>query len=151
MRLWSLHPQYLDRIGLVALWREGLLAQAVLQGKTKGYTRHPQLKRFLEHTDPLEVIGIYLWHVCQEAKTRGYHFSFDKIVKPSDAVKCLSVARGQLGYEFKHLINKTEQRAAAWHQTLFKIKRIHAHPIFHIVAGDIAEWERVKGNQEKRV
>ena len=36
MRLWSLHPRYLDAKGLVALWREGLLAQAVLKGQTKG-------------------------------------------------------------------------------------------------------------------
>jgi hypothetical protein len=33
MRLWSLHPEYLDANGLVALWREALLAQAFLQGK----------------------------------------------------------------------------------------------------------------------
>ncbi len=46
MRLWSLHPKYLDRQGLLAVWREGLLAQKVLQGKTKGYKNHPQLKRF---------------------------------------------------------------------------------------------------------
>jgi len=25
MRLWTLHPKYLDARGLVALWREGLL------------------------------------------------------------------------------------------------------------------------------
>jgi len=46
MRLWSLHPSYLDPQGLVAVWREGLLAQAVLRGQTTGYTRHPQLARF---------------------------------------------------------------------------------------------------------
>ena len=37
MRLWTLHPKYLDPQGLVALWREALLARAVLQGKTRGY------------------------------------------------------------------------------------------------------------------
>lgn len=37
MRLWSIHPRYLDTKGLVALWRETLLlAQAVLFGNTKG-------------------------------------------------------------------------------------------------------------------
>jgi hypothetical protein len=36
---------YLDGRGLVALWREALLAQAVLRGRTRGY-RHPQLARF---------------------------------------------------------------------------------------------------------
>ena len=43
MRLWSIHPRYLDSMGLVALWREALLAQAVLRGETKGYKFHPQL------------------------------------------------------------------------------------------------------------
>ena len=37
MRLWSLHPRCLDAKGLVALWREGLLAQEVLRGKTRDY------------------------------------------------------------------------------------------------------------------
>ena len=46
MRIWSLHPQYLDRQGLTAAWREGLLAQKVLTGTTKGYRNHPQLRRF---------------------------------------------------------------------------------------------------------
>ena len=43
MRLWSLHPKYLDKLGLLGLWRESLLAQKVLLGKTKGYKNHPQL------------------------------------------------------------------------------------------------------------
>jgi hypothetical protein len=41
MRLWSIHPEYLDAKGLVALWREALLAQNVLQCNTKGYKKHP--------------------------------------------------------------------------------------------------------------
>ena len=46
MRLWSLHPSYLDSAGLVALWQEGLLARKVLSSQTKGYIHHPQLHRF---------------------------------------------------------------------------------------------------------
>ena len=46
MRLWSLHPKYLDIKGLVACWREGLLARKVLLDQTKGYKNHPQLIRF---------------------------------------------------------------------------------------------------------
>ena len=46
MRLWSVHPKYLDSKGLVALWREALLAKQVLEGGTKGYRNHPQLDRF---------------------------------------------------------------------------------------------------------
>ena len=47
MRLWSVHPRYLDTAGLTACWREALLAQKVLTGATRGYRRHPQLERFL--------------------------------------------------------------------------------------------------------
>src|SRR5665213_874155 len=56
MRLWTLHPRYLDAQGLVAAWREALLAQKVLEGATRGYTRHPQLIRFQSHPKPLEAI-----------------------------------------------------------------------------------------------
>ena len=74
MRLWTLHPKYLDRQGLLGLWREGLLAQAVLQGKTKGYRHHPQLARFQMHPDPVQAIAHYLREVHEEATRRGYNF-----------------------------------------------------------------------------
>ena len=45
MRLWSIHPKYLDPAGLTACWREGLLAREVLCGRTSGYRNHPQLAR----------------------------------------------------------------------------------------------------------
>ena len=55
MRIWSLHPKYLDTKGLVALWRETLLAKHVLEGKTKGYRNHPQLDRFKKAQNPPRV------------------------------------------------------------------------------------------------
>jgi hypothetical protein len=67
MRLWSLHPKYLDARGLVALWREGLLAQAVLRGRTNGYVHHPQLERFRAESSPLGAIADYLRGVHGEA------------------------------------------------------------------------------------
>ncbi len=75
MRLWSIHPQYLDPQGLVALWREALLAQAVLRGETRGYRNHPQLERFKEHAAPLAAISHYLQAVYAEATRRGYRFN----------------------------------------------------------------------------
>ena len=54
MRLWSLDPAHLDRQGLVACWREALLAQAVLAGRTRGYRHHPQLERFRVVPGPVE-------------------------------------------------------------------------------------------------
>ena len=79
MRLWTLHPRYLDAKGLVALWREALLAQKVLQGKTKGYRYHPQLIRFQRHSRPVAVLAMYLTAILKEAKVRGYHFDGRKI------------------------------------------------------------------------
>ena len=67
MRLWSLHPGYLDSQGLVALWREALLAQKVLAGKTRGYKNHPQLERFKAHPHPPQAIAAYLVSVWEEA------------------------------------------------------------------------------------
>ncbi|HLW43123.1 MAG TPA: pyrimidine dimer DNA glycosylase/endonuclease V, partial [Candidatus Acidoferrales bacterium] len=78
MRLWSLHPSHLDGKGLVALWREGLLAQNVLRGKTKGYRFHPQLNRFRATKKPVIAIGTYLRAVAEEAKSRGYSFDASK-------------------------------------------------------------------------
>ncbi|WP_312350379.1 pyrimidine dimer DNA glycosylase/endonuclease V [Actinomyces sp.] len=81
MRLWSLDPSYLDAKGLVACWREALLAQAVLAGRTKGYTHHPQLERFREAPDPLAAIAAYLEGIAAEATRRGYHFDTTRIIR----------------------------------------------------------------------
>jgi hypothetical protein len=113
MRLWSLHPKYLDPQGLVALWREALLAQAVLQGKTKGYKHHPQLKRFQESPAPRAYIATYLRLVHAEATLRGYRFDASKIGRSSAAGHPpLKVTRGQLKYEWAHLNKKALPQVA---------------------------------------
>ena len=80
MRIWSVHPKYLDSKGLVALWRETLLAKHVLEGKTKGYKNHPQLHRFKASEKPIECINLYLSIVFEEAENRGFHFDKNKFV-----------------------------------------------------------------------
>ena len=79
MRIWSFHPKYLDRQGLIALWREALLAQKVLRGETRGYKHHPQLLRFRSQYDPVAAIAKYLEYVFAEVVTRGYNFDRHKI------------------------------------------------------------------------
>ena len=79
MRLWSLHPRYLDPQGLVALWREALLARAVLGGRTRGYRSHPQLERFHAHSAPRSAISFYLQGIHAEAVARGYSFDRSKV------------------------------------------------------------------------
>lgn len=103
MRLWSIHPQYLDSKGLVALWREGLLAQACLAGKTKGYTNHPQLDRFKNVANPINAIGTYLQEVAKEASMRQYNFDSSKIIESTFPDK-LSVTTSQLDYEWQHFL-----------------------------------------------
>src|SRR4051812_40823909 len=102
MRLWSLHPQYLDAKGLVALWREGLLAQAVLVGQTRGYRNHPQLERF--RNGPV-AIAAYLHHVVDEADARGYKFDRSKLPRRKSALP-IGVTDGQLRFEWRHLLTK---------------------------------------------
>lgn len=142
MRLWSLHPQYLDAKGLVALWREALLAQAVLAGKTKGYKHHPQLKRFQESSAPRAYIARYLRLIQAEATLRGYRFDAKRIGRGSAAgMKPLKVTRGQLAYEWKHLRKKLKVRDRAWRSEFASVKAPKAHPLFRIVRGGIAKWE----------
>jgi hypothetical protein len=140
MRLWSLHPRYLDPKGLVALWREALLAQAVLAGRTRGYTHHPQLKRFLESPRPPQYIAAYLEAIHAEAARRGYRFDARKIGRRA-RIKRLSVTRGQLSYEWAHLKCKLRKRASSWLSASRGVKLPQPHPLFRVVEGDLAEWE----------
>jgi len=139
MRLWSLHPSHLDRMGLVALWREGLLAQKVLRGKTRGYRFHPQLNRFRAAKNPVSAIGTYLWAVADEAKSRGYNFDISKIISRSRRMR-ISVTTGQLKFERKHLGHKLQIRDPAKARILKKTK-LAPHPLMRIVAGEIEPWE----------
>jgi hypothetical protein len=144
MRLWSLHPKYLDARGLVTLWREALLAQAVLRGKTRGYTRHPQLQRFKEHASPTGMIAAYLRMVHEEASRRGYNFAADKIGR-SRAHGRISVSRGQLEFEWRHLLKKIKQRDPKWHALIESVTKPQAHPLFRVVRGGVADWEKGAG------
>lgn len=140
MRLWSLHPKHLDARGLVALWREGLLAQAVLRGLTTGYRSHPQLARFRRCRAPLSAIGSYLGAVHAEAARRGYRFDRRKIRRRGRAGR-LTVTTGQLDHEWRHLKAKLAGRDRAWLSRARRAGRPEAHPLFRIVPGPVEEWE----------
>ena len=139
MRLWSLHPRYLDAKGLVALWREGLLAQKVLAGKTKGYRHHPQLTRFRAQRNPQGAIAAYLREVQREAERRGYNFDASKIGRVSRV--CISVTRGQMHYELEHLRKKLAQRDPEAFQHIAKLKNAEPHPLFDVLPGKVEAWE----------
>ncbi|MBV7295011.1 pyrimidine dimer DNA glycosylase/endonuclease V [Corynebacterium sp. TAE3-ERU12] len=147
MRIWSMHPEYLDRVGLVACWRETLLAQKVLDGGTKGYRNHPQLVRFREHRQPLAAVGAYLAGIQDEAVVRGYKFDRSKIlVPPQPGVELdrIDLTEGQLAYEFTHLRAKLDARAPdVLANELWAAGTDRPHPLFRLIPGEVQDWERV--------
>ena len=141
MRLWSLHPRYLDPQGLVALWREALLAREVLRGRTRGYRAHPQLHRFRGCVSPLKAIDAYLREVHGEATRRGYRFDASKLARRA-RVEPIPVTEGQLAYEWEWLLAKLAQRSAALHRQHRTLEGPEAHPLFIVCEGSVAAWER---------
>ena len=141
MRLWTLHPRHLDGKGLVAAWREGLLAQKVLRGETRGYTRHPQLARFRAQPKPVEVIAAYLALLAKEATRRGYVFDVTKISAPRFEGK-LSETRGQLLFEWRHLKRKLRVRSPRLYRECCGLASPAPNPLFRIVQGPVRAWEK---------
>jgi hypothetical protein len=141
VRIWTLHPRYLDGQGLVALWREALLAQAVLRGKTRGYKRHPQLIRFRAGVNPLGCIASYLRAVHAEGLARGYRFASTRISRARYSGHLL-VTRGQLEYEWRHLQHKLARRDPEWLAGLGE-RPPRPHPLFRVVPGRVEDWERL--------
>ena len=141
MRLWTLHPRYLDPRGLVALWREALLARAVIRGETKGYRHHPQLVRFQSLAAPRSAINSYLAAIHAESRARGYSFDSSKVGPSRLRVRILAT-EGQLMHEWAHLLGKLRDRNPACHARWKSLKRPEAHPVFTIVSGAVESWER---------
>lgn len=140
MRLWTLHPKYLDARGLVALWREALLAQAVLGRTGGGYARHPQLARFRRCRRPTCAIAEYLRAIHAESALRGYRFEATRIGRGRDR-RAIRATRGQLRYEWTHLLAKLRRRDRARWARLTRVRRPQPHPLFRIVPGAIEDWE----------
>jgi hypothetical protein len=141
MRLWTLHPKYLDGVGLVALWRESLLARAVLKGETRGYKHHPQLIRFQGAPSAVGAIEAYLRGIYEESLVRGYAFDPKKLARRRELPK-IAETRGQLMAEWEHLMRKLKKRSPARYRELAGTARPVAHPLFRMVAGGVREWEK---------
>lgn len=146
MRIWSLRPDYLDRQGLTACWREALLAQAVLTDRTTGYRNHSQLVRFRAVPDPVAAIGDYLWGVADEATARSYTFDRSRITDPPRAgrppVAPLPVTEGQVAHEWDHLMAKLRARSPERAESLAGVTTVEVHPLFTVVPGPREPWER---------
>jgi hypothetical protein len=142
MRLWTLHPRYLDAKGLVAAWREALLAQKVLLGATSGYKHHPQLIRFLMQDEPVQAIATFLTFLDSEAKLRGYHFDSSKIM-PARFSGQIEETSGQLQFEWLHLKRKLELRSPDRYDRYRDVAIAESNPLFNIVQGDVRDWEKI--------
>ncbi|MEJ5284801.1 MAG: pyrimidine dimer DNA glycosylase/endonuclease V [Brevinematales bacterium] len=145
MRLWSISPEYLDTKGLLALWREGLLARNVLLGKTVGYKFHPQLERFKNYINPIEALDAFLTYVYLEAEKRGYNFNKSKI-NFSKKERLIKVKSGQIQYEFNHLLNKLKNRDIKRYNLIKNIgfENIKTNPIFEVYdSNEIEKWEKI--------
>ncbi len=140
MRLWSLHPQYLDSAGLNASWREGLLAKNVLLGNTKGYTNHPQLIRFKNSPDPSLYIDAFLTEIYKEATRRNFSYSKEKI-RMIENIPPIPVTKGQLEYEYEHLIRKLQKRSPELLVKLPVLIKLKPNPLFETIEGGIEDWE----------
>ena len=149
MRLWTLHPRYLDSRGLVAAWREALLAQKILAGETRGYRHHPQLARFQSHPQRLEVIATYLAALAKEAERREYGFDRTKIL-PTEFSGQLEETRGQLLFEWGYLKTKLRRRAPALYRRFRTVACPDPHPLFRIVPGKVRDWEKVQRARSSR-
>jgi len=143
MRLWTVHPKYLDARGLVALWRETLLAKAVLTGAVKGYGSHPQLVRFRQSKDSKSYINNYLHVILNESLERGYRFDASRVGQVAELPPLLETS-GQLEYEWGHLKKKLLSRSPDFYKKVKDIPFPDCHPIFRIVDGPVRDWEKVK-------
>jgi hypothetical protein len=126
----------------VALWREALLAQAILKGQTKAYARHPQLIRFRQSRTPIRAIAAYLRIVHAEGSRRGFKFDIDKIAR-GGPVECMVVMRGQIEYEWDHFMAKLLKRDIQRFIHLKSVRKIDSHPLFKIIQGGVEDWEKI--------
>lgn len=132
MCLWSIHPKYLDKLGLIALWREGLLAQKALSVPSTQYIRHSELERFKNNENPLKAIGSYLCYVAAEGAKRGYNFTHERIVYPNFDDYLIIINDDTLNLEVKNLKNKLKLRDKTKFKELTEMSKIESNPAFYL-------------------
>lgn len=145
MRIWSIHPKYLDRKGFGGLWLESIVAKNALEGKTVGYRNHPQLNRFKACSNSVNAINCYLKYVYHESLERKYNFDRNRVDWGCiDTI--IPVNKGQVEYEMNHLLSKLKRRDKELYDRYknIHIDDIELHPVFIMVNGDIEKWEIIK-------
>ena len=57
----------------------------------------------------------------------------------------MPVTEGQVAYEWEHLLAKLAARSPDWSEHLATLESPGVHPLFEVVPGGVAQWERVAG------
>ena len=129
-------------MGLGAQWREGILAQKVTEGKTKGWKNHSQLDRFKYHSRPMKAVGYYLKEIHNESLRRGYNYNYSKILFPDSAVDPIPITSGQIEYEFMILQERLKVRTPKKYEENLGVSELEVHSLFTIVPGLPEKWEK---------
>lgn len=79
--------------------------------------------------------------MCEEATARGYAFDRSK-VGAVHKVALINVTRGQLEYEWEHLLRKLAVSNPAGHRKWHVVRKPECHPLFRLRPGGVASWER---------
>ena len=132
MSLCTIHPKYLDKQGLISLWREGLLAQKVLNGEVNIQLNSPLWEKLKKSQNPLRAIGAYLSFVAAEGARRGYKFSHEKILYPNFESYEIKVKPQDLIFEMTHLRNKLKMRDQHKWDEISKVSEVSPHPFIRL-------------------
>ena len=149
MRIWTLHPRFLDRQGLLGQWREALQAKnALLDPHHSSNVCHErQLRRFkAAKIQALSCMGVYLHAVADEMILRGYKPNVSLIPYYVGTPSLIPVTQGQVNFEIAHLMAKLTERDPSRLLPLSKIRVLMSNqlnPIFKEVGGDIESWEKI--------
>ncbi len=102
MRVWDIHPGFLNRQSLLGEHREIHAIHTVLSQQKKGYSRHPETLRWREH-----LAALWLRHeqVVAEMRIRGFNH-FSPLPAPRSEIVWPSVFIDTPGHQFALLAEK---------------------------------------------
>ena len=90
---------------------------------------------------PRAAICAYLGGVVEEALRRGYAFDSRK-AGPQREVAPITVTRGQLDYEWQHLLRKLAKRSPSHYRRWRALRAPERHPLMIVRTGRVEPWEK---------
>lgn len=156
MRLWTIHPKYLDGKRLTSQWKEGIQMMHIWKeigenpepAKRLGYVSHPQVRRLSNLLVADSGLISLLLHqhltaVHEESVQRSYSFNkklIDDLAPDCKNAPKVYVTMGQVAYEFALMATKNNE----WSQKVAIDPYMLCNPIFQVVSGSIESWEKTK-------